>query len=104
MPSDDEGELIDMRCRSCGILLGVRRRTGPFIFWCSEDCADTPMAKFDRDQVRDEVAVELYLADVNMMEIARFTRSERTRIQQLLYRRGIDLGQRHFRDLRRSTA
>lgn len=91
MASEDEGELIEMRCRSCGILLGYRRRTGPFIFWCSEDCADTPVAKFDRDQERDEVALELYLSGVGITDIARFTQSERTRIQQVLYRLGISL-------------
>ena len=59
MANEDEGDLIEMRCRSCGSYLGVRRRQGPFIFWCSEPCANTPMAKFPTDQVRDEVAVTL---------------------------------------------
>jgi hypothetical protein len=91
MAKDDEGELTEMRCRSCGTLLGYRRRQGPFIFWCSEACAETIMAKSERDQIRDEVAVELYLAGVGIMEVSRFTETPYTRIQQLLYRRGISL-------------
>jgi hypothetical protein len=92
MPKEDEGELIEMRCRSCGIFLGVRRRQGPFIFWCSQPCADTIMAKFEEDQIRDEVAVELYLSGaMGIMDIARFTETPYTRIQQLLYRRKITL-------------
>lgn len=89
---EDEGDLIEMRCRACGTYLGVRRRQGPFIFWCSEPCANTPMAKFPSDQVRDEVAVTLYLTRLmGIMDIARFTETPYTRIQQLLYRRGINL-------------
>jgi hypothetical protein len=89
MPDDDE--LMEMRCRTCGILLGVRKRQGPFVFWCSDECADTVNAKSERDQVRDEVAVELYLGGVGIMEVARFTETPYTRIQQLLYRRNIPL-------------
>jgi hypothetical protein len=91
VPREDNIDLIEMRCRSCGLLLGYRRRQGPFIFWCSEECATTPMAKFAKDQILDEVALELYLAGVGMMEISRFTQTPYTRLQQLLYRRGISL-------------
>jgi len=62
-----------------------------FLFWCSEECAMTLMAKFDKDQIRDEVAVEMYLRGDGIVEIARFTESPYTRIQQVLWRRGIDL-------------
>jgi hypothetical protein len=88
---DEEGDLIEMRCRSCGILLGYRRRSGQFIFWCSEECANTYMPKYPKDQIRDEVAIELYLEGVSMMDISRFTKTYYTRIQQMLMRRGVNL-------------
>ena len=89
---EDEGELDEMRCRACGTLLGYRRRTGAFIFWCSEACSETVMAKLEKDQIRDEVALELYLAGVGIMDITRFTETTNyTRIQQVLYRRNIAL-------------
>jgi hypothetical protein len=88
---EDYEELTEMRCRTCGILLGYRKRQGPFIFWCSEDCADTIMPKSEKDVIRDEVAVELYLSGVGMINISRFTETPYTRVQQLLYRRGIAL-------------
>lgn len=93
MPDEDYYEdLTEMRCRSCGTLLGYRKRQGPFIFWCSEECAETVMPKSERDVIRDEVAVELYLSGkAGMMDIARFTETPYTRVQQLLYRRGIAL-------------
>jgi hypothetical protein len=91
MPKHNDGDLEEMRCRSCGALLGYRRRQGPFIFWCSEPCAETIMAKMEHDQIRDEVAVELYSAGVGMMDISRFTETGYTRIQQLLYRRHMSL-------------
>jgi hypothetical protein len=91
MAKYDEGELMEVRCKTCGMFLGFRRRLGGFVFWCSEECADTPMAKFDVDQIRDEVAVELYLAGWGIMEVSRFTDTPYTRIQQLLYRRNITL-------------
>ena len=101
----DDGELEEMRCRTCGTLLGYRRRQGPFLFWCSEACAESINAKMERDQVKDEVAVELHLGNyslptddpkyrrpIGMMDISRFTETPYTRVQQILYRRGIDLG------------
>lgn len=94
MPDDNEGELFEMRCRACGVLVAYRRRQGGFIFWCSEECANTIMAKFEEDQIRDEVAVELYLGGVGIMEISRFTETPYTRVQQVLYRRGITLERR----------
>jgi hypothetical protein len=91
MPKDEEGDLMEMRCRACGIFLGYRRRTGNFVFWCSEPCSETPMPKFSRTQIRDEVALEMYLSGVGMMEIARYTQSPYTRVQQVLYRLGVTL-------------
>jgi len=69
MTTQDE-ELTEMRCRSCGMFMGWRRRSGRFIFWCSEECADTTMPKFEDTQIRDEVAVELALEGVGIMAIA----------------------------------
>jgi predicted HTH domain antitoxin len=89
--AEEELELIEMRCRTCGTSLGVRRRQGPFVFWCSEPCAETAMAKSEQDVISDEVAVELYLDGVGIMEISRFIETPYTRIQQLLTRRGITL-------------
>lgn len=86
-------DFIDMRCDTCGMHLGVRRRIGSFIFWCSDDCAKTPRAKFREDQIHDEVATELYLEGVPMMKIVRFVERGYQRIQQLLIRRGVALGQ-----------
>jgi hypothetical protein len=91
VPEDNEGNLIEMRCRSCGMFLGVRRRTGPFIFWCSQPCADTVMAKTEETQLRSEVAVELYLGGKSTVETARFIEIPYTRVQQLMYQRGISL-------------
>ena len=90
--ASSDGDLEEMRCRTCGTLLGYRRRQGPFLFWCSEACAESVNAKMQHDQVRDEVAVELHLSGVGMMDISRFTETPYTRVQQILYRRGIDLG------------
>ena len=49
------------------------------------------MAKMDKDQIRDEVCVELYLDGIGIMDISRFTQTPYTRVQQLLYRRSINL-------------
>jgi hypothetical protein len=89
MPESDE--LIEMRCRACGVLLGYRRRLGPFVFWCSEPCADTIMAKSERDVILDEVTIELYLAGIGIIDVSRFAKTPYTRLQQVLYRRGIAL-------------
>ena len=92
MAKEDDAPLEEMRCRSCGMLLGYKKRQGPFIFWCSEACSESVNSKMEHDQIRDEVAVELYLGGIGMMEIARFTDTPfYTRVQQILYRRGIDL-------------
>jgi hypothetical protein len=88
---EDEGDLEEMRCRTCGMLLGCRRRQGPFLFWCSEACAESINAKMERDQIKDEVAVELYLSGVGMMDVSRFIETPYTRVQQVLYRRGVNL-------------
>jgi hypothetical protein len=88
---EEDEELTEMRCRTCGTLLGYRRRLGPFVFWCSETCADTVMPKHERDVVMDEVALELYLSGVGMVATAKFLDVNYTRVQQSLYRRGITL-------------
>lgn len=90
--AEEYEELEEMRCRSCGMLLGYRRRQGPFLFWCSEVCAESLNAKMPRDQIKDEVALELHLSGVGMMDISRFIGTPYTRVQQMLYRRGVDLG------------
>lgn len=84
-------ELLDMRCRACGMFMGYRRRIGRFVFWCSEDCADTPMAKWQDAQVRDEVIVELFLSGtMSIMEISRALDDWPYQyIQQTLTRRGL---------------
>ena len=64
-------ELTPMTCRSCGQFMGYRKRAGKLIFWCSEECADTPMAKNQDTQVRDEVIVELFMSGQGIMEISR---------------------------------
>jgi hypothetical protein len=69
--SQDGEELQEMRCRCCGAFMGWRRRIGRFVFWCSEDCSDTPMSKWDENQIRDEVIVEMFLGGMGIMEISR---------------------------------
>ena len=86
----DSDELLEMRCRSCGMFMGYRRRIGRFVFWCSEDCADTPMAKWEESQVRDEVIVEMYLQGMGVVEIARLLDIDAYQyVQQTLARRSI---------------
>lgn len=87
-------DLIEMRCRACGTLLGYRKRLGVFSFWCSEPCANTPMPKYEETQIRDEVATELYLGGMRMMDVTRFTENDYYAvIQQMLVRKGVVLGQ-----------
>jgi len=67
-------DLIEIRCRSCGIFLGLRKAYDrPARSWCSIECADTPMAKWPESdvQIRDEVSVELFLQGLSTPEIAR---------------------------------
>jgi hypothetical protein len=86
----DSDELLEMRCRCCGVFMGWRRRIGRFVFWCSEDCADSTMAKWEESQPRDEVIVELYLQGYGVMEIARLLNDWPYQyVQQTLARRGL---------------
>jgi hypothetical protein len=90
MMTVDSDELLEMRCRCCGVFLGYRRRIGRFVFWCSEDCADTPMAKWEESQPRDEMIVELYLQGYGVMEISRLLGDWPYQyVQQTLSRRGL---------------
>jgi hypothetical protein len=68
--TNENEELLEVRCRACGVFLGYRKTAGRFINWCSEDCADTPMAKFDDAQAREEMIVELFLGGKKIMEIS----------------------------------
>jgi len=88
----DSEELLEMRCRACGVFMGFRRRIGRFVFWCSDDCATTPMAKFDDSQERDEIIVEIFLGtDLGMMELSRALDDWPYQyIQQTLNRRGLN--------------
>jgi hypothetical protein len=89
----EQDDLQEVRCRSCGYYMGHRRRIGKFIFWCSEDCADTPMAKWEESQVRDEVIVELFLQGTPIMDICRAVGDEtpwpHQYVQKILARRGL---------------
>jgi len=94
MAETETDELLEMRCRSCGVFMGYRRRIGRFVFWCSEDCADTPMAKWQDSQIRDEMVVEYFLSGVGVMEISRLMGEPQfpvpyQYIQQTLTRRGL---------------
>jgi hypothetical protein len=88
---EDPDDLLEMRCRSCGVFMGYRRRIGRFVFWCSEDCAETPMAKFEESQERDEMIVELFLEGLGIMEISRWLDDWPYQyVQQTLSRRGLN--------------
>ena len=88
--AQESDELLEMRCRCCGLFMGYRRRIGRFVFWCSEDCADTPMAKWEESQIKDEVIVELYLQGIGVMEISRLLKDWPYQyVQQTLARRGL---------------
>ena len=88
--SQDGEELQEMRCRCCGAFMGWRRRIGRFVFWCSEDCSDTPMSKWDENQIRDEVIVEMFLGGMGIMEISRDLNDWPYQyVQQILARRGL---------------
>lgn len=97
---DTDEELIEMRCRTCGYFLGWRKRSGRFIFWCSEDCSDTPMAKYNDTQERDEVVTELVLERLDgqiesgIMAIADFTDIPYQMVQQAASRRKIEAATR----------
>jgi hypothetical protein len=87
----DTEELLEMRCRACGVFMGYRKRIGRFVFWCSEPCANTPMAKFPESQVRDEMIVELFLGGLGIMEISRALDDWPYQyVQQTLNRRGLN--------------
>jgi predicted HTH domain antitoxin len=88
---NESEEFIDMRCKACGVYMGVRRRSGRFIFYCSEECGESVMTKNDTDQIRDEVACELYLAGAGVVEIARICETNYQMVQHILARRGIPL-------------
>lgn len=88
---EPESDLLEMRCRSCGVFMGYRKRIGRFVFWCSDDCADTPMAKFEDSQIRDEMIVELFLHGLGIMEISRALGNWPYQyVQQTLNRRGLN--------------
>jgi hypothetical protein len=88
--ADQEEELQEMRCRCCGVFMGYRRRIGRFVFWCSEDCSETPMAKWDESQIRDETIVAMFLDGQGIMEISRNLNDWPYQyVQQTLARRGL---------------
>jgi hypothetical protein len=87
---EDTEVLIEMRCRACGTFMGYRRRIGRFVFWCNEACAESPMAKFEESQVRDEVIVELFLSGQGIMDISRLLNNWPYQyVQGVLARRGL---------------
>jgi len=88
MPAQTE-ELQAMTCRSCGEFMGYRKRQGKLIFWCSEDCADTPMAKNHDTQVRDEIIVELFMGNLGVMEISRLLDTPYQYVQWTTSRRDL---------------
>jgi hypothetical protein len=52
------------------------------------------MPKYEDTQIRDEVAAELYLGGMGIMDVTRFTQTTNyATIQQMLWRRGVTLGQ-----------
>lgn len=91
VPPDDD--LIEIRCRCCGVFMGYRKNAGKINFWCSEDCCDTPMAKYEDAQPRDEVIVELWLGGLGIMEMSRILKPDDPwpyqYVQQTLARRGL---------------
>jgi len=90
MANEPNDELLEMRCRCCGVFMGHRRRIGRFVFWCSEDCADSPMAKWQESQPRDEAIVAMFLDGKGIMEISRDLEDWPYQyIQQTLTRRGL---------------
>jgi hypothetical protein len=88
----EDEDLIEMRCRACGQFLGWRKRSGRFIFWCTEPCAETPMAKYASTQVRDELVTELAWQGIGVMAIADLTGIPYQMVQQTVSRRKIDAG------------
>ena len=88
--AEQDDELQEMRCRACGVFMGYRRRIGRFVFWCSEDCSETPMAKWDESQIRDETIVAMFLDGQGIMEISRNLNNWPYQyVQQTLARRGL---------------
>lgn len=92
MPVNANENYMDVRCHSCGMLLGGRKRQGSLLLWCSEECSDTPMAKYRKDQVRDEVVVELFLQGEGIMAISKLLDDWPYQyVQQTLSRRGLNV-------------
>jgi hypothetical protein len=90
MAADQEEELQEMRCRCCGVFMGYRRRIGRFVFWCCEDCSETPMSKWEESQIRDETIVAMFLDGQGIMEISRNLNNWPYQyVQQTLARRGL---------------
>jgi len=86
----DNHLLQEMRCRCCGVFMGYRSRIGRFVFWCSEDCAGSPMSKWNESQIRDEVIVEMFLDGMGIMEISKHLNNWPYQyVQQTLARREL---------------
>ena len=83
-------KLLEMRCRCCGVFMGFRTRIGRFVFWCCEDCYDSPMSKWEESQIRDETVVAMFLDGQGIMEISKgLDNWPYQYVQQILARRGL---------------
>jgi hypothetical protein len=89
-PVPPPSDLNEIRCRCCGGLVAYGRYSKPPTLFCSQACAVVPMSKTPDTELRDQVACELVLEGVSILQAARATGFEsHQHLHQVLDRRGI---------------
>jgi hypothetical protein len=91
-----DGELHDLRCRTCGRLLGYSSYATSRTVWCNEYCANTPVGRNWNNQgrsnnrSRDELIVAMFLEGRTAIQIGNELDLTRQNIQQILDKRGFN--------------
>jgi hypothetical protein len=91
-----DGDLHDLRCRTCGRLIGYSSYATNRTVWCNEFCANTPVGRNWNNQgrsnnrSRDELIVAMFLEGRTAVQIGDELELTRQNIQQILDKRGIN--------------
>jgi predicted HTH domain antitoxin len=89
-----EAGLRELRCKSCGILLGHTYHGGRLVTWCSPDCAAVPLWE---NEERDELVAAMFLEGATTPEIAKRYGMTYQNVQQILKRWHIPLSNGYYR-------
>lgn len=81
--------LRDIRCRCCGGLIATGRYNKDLTLYCSDVCSETPVSKYPETEIRDEVACELVLQGVSILQAAQAVGMGHQHLHQVLDRRGV---------------